>query len=743
MMSRIPSSRWSSGLGLGAAFVGLAFIAFGSALRAPFDFDDITAITQNSSIRQLWPPSVALNPPPLGTAVSGRPVVNVSFALNYAVNRLLGIAQSPTANAPLAAVGYHVVNILLHAIAALLLLAIIRRTLRTGRVPEEWRDLSDRIAIIVAGIWLIHPIQTDAVDYISQRTELLASVCYLGTLYASIRAWNAGGVADANSSSASRRRAVWSAVAVALSLLGMGSKEIMITAPIIVMLYDRAFLASSWSMLWQSRPRRRLYGALFATTAVTLTLVATGARGGTAGFGGEMPWYEYFYSQAWAIPHYVRLLLWPDRLTFDYGSSPVHGIAGLLGLVALIAAGAATLVAWRRSQTQWLGFLGAWFFLLLAPSSSFVPIRTEIAAERRVYLASAAVILLLVVAVERLSRRLPRKAPHRAVRIAVIAAVASALLVATSRRSAMYDDLRVRWLDGIAKTPTNGRAYTSLAYAELKIDPPQIATADSLLRRSMILDSMFIPAWVLDAKIASSQNRFADAALLMEHALRLHPEDAAATEELGKVFLSQKRPELALPYLRQVAALRPDAESTTMLGLALLMTRQLDSAIVDLKQAARLDSTRVDAQRYLGAALVENERGSEALPYIQRAVRLDSTSGILLGLLSLAYAQSGHPDLAARTAVVALTRAPDDATVYVFAGRALYTVGQYPESAGYLEQAVLINPNEPQALTRLGMAELAMGHKAKARHLFEKVLARFPDYTLAQQGIRPFKRERQ
>jgi hypothetical protein len=197
-------------------FVALTAAAFGPAIAAPFDFDDGEAILENGSIRQLWPLTTPLHPPPQGTAVSGRPVANVSFALNYALNRWIGIPQTPATELPRQTVGYHVVNMLLHVLAGLLLFGVIRRTIRFARVPEDWRESADRIAVIVAAIWLIHPLQTEAVDYVTQRTELLVSVCYLGTLYAAIRAWYAG--QETGEDRSQSRRACVSVVAVIISV---------------------------------------------------------------------------------------------------------------------------------------------------------------------------------------------------------------------------------------------------------------------------------------------------------------------------------------------------------------------------------------------------------------------------------------------------------------------------------------------------------------------------------------------
>ena len=275
----------------------------------------------------------------------------------------------------------------------------------------------------------------------------------------------------------------------------------------------------------------------------------------------------------------------------------MRGLIGIPGCLLVLAAALATIIAWRRRRWRWAGFLGVWFFFLLAPSSSVVPIRTEIAAERRVYLASAALIVLVVVVVEHVLRNQvtppPRRRaaahrwPGRHRRSALVVHVA---------RSAMYRDLDVALARrGGKDAQDNGRAYDNLASAELRASPPNAAAADSALHRGMAADPTFVRLWVHSAAIALVQNRLADAESLLAHALRLHPGDAAATGTLGEVLVAEKRPEAAIPYLVQYNAIEPDANSLTALGLAYLMTRRLDSAIAPLRQAAGSiprDSTR-------------------------------------------------------------------------------------------------------------------------------------------------------
>lgn len=414
---------------LAVALVMAVVVAFGPALRAPFIFDDLESIAGNVTIRRLWPITVPLSPP-ADVATSGRPMTNLSFALNYAANAAAGIDQTPGAPDPNQTTGYHLGNLLLHLLAGALLFGVVRRTMRGPRIDESWRRVSDPVAGAITAIWLLHPLQTEAVLYLTQRTELLVSACYLGTLYGAIRAWDAPDPA---------RRKRWYAVAVVTCLAGMGSKEVMISAPLMVLLYERAFRFDSWRETLAVRGERRAFHiALWATTLWLLWFILMGARAETVGFGLGVPWYRYLYTQAWAVSHYLRLAVWPVGLVLDYGRDPVTGLTGAPGALLLSALGVATLVAWRRSPQ--LAFVGSWFFLLLAPSSSVVPIRTEMAAERRVYLAFAAVVLLAVVGIVAFARRRTAGAGRRVLASAALGAVCLVLAAATYQRAKLYRD---------------------------------------------------------------------------------------------------------------------------------------------------------------------------------------------------------------------------------------------------------------------------------------------------------------
>ncbi len=716
------------------AVVVATVIAFAPALRGPQIFDDMTAIQNNASISHLWP----ISPPLPSTPVAGRPVANYSLAINYAVNRVLGVDQSPDPGGADKTISYHLLDILIHVAAGLLLFGIVRRTLLAPRIGERWRHDADAVALLVTALWLLHPIQTEAVDYLAQRSELLVSLCYLATLYASVRAWDAG-------SDRARRR--WYVTGVVACLLGMGSKEVMVSAPLMVVLYDRAFRLESWSAMRSPamRGRRWFYGALFATLLFLVALMAGSPRGATVGFHHGMSWFRYLVSQGWAIPHYLRLVFWPSGFDLDYGRRAVPIARGLPGLVGLAVLGALTVAAWiRNGRWTWLGFCGAWFFCILAPSSSVVPIVTEIAAERRVYLAIASVFAAIVVGCVFIARRM---AAHRAARAptgaplsgtgawAVAGAILLVLAAVTFRRSALYSEPAAIWRDAVAKDPTNARAVTNLADILLQ-SPASAPAADSLFRRATVLDTTYADPWYNLAMRQVNGGNKDSAVVLLRRALTITPGHGAALAALTDILLGRGDAAGALRYLGPAADSALDGHLLVNLGLAYMGVGQAGQAEATFARAARQDPNDAAALRWLGALMTEEGHPDQGIPLLERAVRLAPASADNLGLLSLAYAEVGRTPDAAAVAGRAAALPDANAQALYYAGRSLLIAGRADQAEAALTRAVQLKPGQPDMLTALGDAKAALGKTAAAAALFQQALRLDPTDAEAQQGLK-------
>ncbi|MGD1021058.1 MAG: hypothetical protein ABSA12_17265, partial [Verrucomicrobiia bacterium] len=192
--------------------------AYHNSLTGPFIYDDWLSIQKNPTIRHLWPIWQPLSPPHAGgITVEGRPLINLSLAVNYAIG---GTNVR----------GYHALNLAIHILAGLTLFGIVRRTLLQPRLRERFGAVADELALAVALIWTVHPLQTESVTYIIQRAESMMGLFYLLTLYGFIRG------------TASPLPRLWHGLCIGACALGMASKEVMVSAPLMVMLYDRTFV---------------------------------------------------------------------------------------------------------------------------------------------------------------------------------------------------------------------------------------------------------------------------------------------------------------------------------------------------------------------------------------------------------------------------------------------------------------------------------------------------------------------
>ena len=556
------------------------------SLDAPFLFDDYPAVVDNPTIRDLSDLGRALSPPEHGSGVIGRPLVNLSLAVNHALGGL-------------EVRGYHGMNLLLHALAALTLWGVLRRTLELPVLRAQFGSRAEWLAWVAALLWAVHPLQTESVVCIIQRTEIMGGLFYLLTLYCFIR-----------SATAATARSGWSALMLAACLLGMASKEIVATVPLIVLLYDRTFLAGTFREAW--RQRKGWYAALAACWLPLAWLMGQSMnRGGTAGFGlGTSSWH-YLLTQCEALWVYLRLSVWPAPLVLDYGVEMRTEIGqiwpqGLL-IVALLAA---TVTALRHKPV--LGFLGAWFFVILAPSSSVVPLITQPIAEHRMYLPLAAGIVLVAGGVMRLGgRMLPAG-------LLVLAVAAGGLTV---RRTLDYRSETALWQDTVDKHP-NARVLCSLGTAYFK--QGDIAGAERLYRESIAKNPNIAEAHFNLGLVLDRQQRHGEAVPCYQRAVSLRPAFAPAHAELGRACYLLGRLAEAESHLRKALALGANpGEAKHSLALVLAQQGRAAEAAACFEEVFAHNPDMAIAHHNYGLLLAELGRRDEARRQFVEAVRAD------------------------------------------------------------------------------------------------------------------------
>ena len=675
--------------------IAAGLLAYHNSFTGAFFHDDFGSILENPTIRHLWPIWQPLLPlRGSGWTVAGRPLINLSLALNYALGGYN-------------VWGYHALNVTVHLLAGLTLLGLVRRTLLQPALRERFGAAANELALATAVLWTVHPLQTESVTYVIQRAESIMGLFYLLTLYCFIR-----GVKSpllAGSTCNPPRRRLWYGLSVVACALGMTSKEVMVTAPLMVLLYDRAFVSGSFCEAW--RRRGVLYLALAGTWIVLgLVLVSAGTLTTASMIAqehGRTRW-QYLATQPGVILYYFRLSVWPHPLRFDSYTWPIARtwMNILPSAVAVLTLLTASVWAWRKSPA-W-GFVGAWFFLILAPSSSFIPLN-DLIFEHRMYLPLAAVVSVVVMGLYALVGR-------QSLAVVVWAGIGLGFL--TWRQNQVYRR-NPHYNQGVALQRA-GRFPEAIGEYEQAL---RIAPEDAWLHYNV--------------GVALYQaGRVTEAIAHFEQALRFNPNLAEPHNSLGAILAEAGRIQEAIAHDEQAVRLAPDADvAHNNLATALMRLGKLPEAIEHYEQAVRLKPDNVEAQSNLGDALRRVGRMPEAIAHCEQALRLKPDLAEAHYNLGLVLAQTAKLNEAISHYEQALRINPDFAEAHNNLGNALFEVGRAPEAIGHYEQALRIKPDYVDAHYNLGLALEQSGKVEDAIRQYEQALRINPDFAEARNGI--------
>lgn len=578
------------------------FLAYLNTFNGEFVFDDAISVEDNLALKDLsYFKNLGISGYLKNAIDGGRPLTNFTFAVNYMTGGL-----DPF--------GYHVINFLIHLANIFLVYILIYKTLKLPASPyQEHAHWISFVAVVFFGL---HPIQTGAVSYISQRAEILCAFFYLLGLLFFIR-----GLADN-----SLKSHMSFLGGVICFLLGLGSKDIIITLPFVLFAY--------WFYFLQDHPGRKFQMAKIGLLVLPVFMAAiyriqtiANDTGGRIGFKLEVGPYEYFLTQLRVITKYISLMILPVNQNADYDFAVSRGFldppSTLFSFIFLLLLVSAIVLLFKKWKIGSFALL--WFFIILAPTSSFIPL-IDVIFEHRVYLPSVGVFLLFSLGLYHALKivNIPQKEKTYLTILTVVIIVFS-LIYSTTKRNIAWTSRISFWEDVVSKSPEKARAYVSLgsAYQEKGLSDFAVAAyskATSLAEKKEKPNSMLALA-LLYAEMGKSEEALSE----LKRALALDPINSPDLHYvIGAVYEKTGFIEEAIKSYKEALNKNPQFVIARY-AVGGLYERQkfYDAAIMEYKEIIKTDPKAAQAYNQIGVIYGKKGEMGEAENYFLSALKID------------------------------------------------------------------------------------------------------------------------
>jgi Flp pilus assembly protein TadD len=575
--------------------VVIAFSIYAKTLTGDFIFDDHPNIRDNPYVRLTEISLQSLIKAGIKSPANNRPVPNISFALNYYFHRHN-------------MVGYHLVNILIHAINGILLYLFIKNTFQTPALRSQHKHYL-QIAFFAALIWLVHPLQTQSVSYIVQRMNSMAAMFYLLSLLFYIEARN---------TDAKQRRIVLFTACSLSAILAFGSKENATTLPFFIFLYEWYFF-QKLSTTWLKRMLPILL--TIVVLAIAISFVYLGANPLERLFSSytyrEFTMVQRVLTQFRIVIFYISLIFWPhpSRLNLDHDFTPSNSLIDPLTtlLSALAICGFIAIAILIAKKQRLVSFCILWFLGNLVIESSVIGL--EMVFEHRTYLPSMMVIVISVVLVDRCIRR-------QWLKPAILMLVAAALAIGAYQRNDVWLHPLTIWKDSTRKSPRKARPYNNLGAA--LGDYGQHEKAVEYYRKALQINPAYAEAHGNLGYDLAVLGNLSEAEKHLRKALEIHPKFYEARNNLGIVLTLQRHNGEAVEQLQAAIAINPDLpDAHNNLGTALKQLGRFQEAKRHYASALQIDPQFAAAHNNLGLILAEEGRYDEAIYHFSEAVRIN------------------------------------------------------------------------------------------------------------------------
>ena len=649
-------------------FAALIFLIYSNTLESPFVFDDIPGITENPDIRLHELNLKNVTQAAFGKQSSkSRPVGNITFALNYYFHQY-------------ASRGYHLVNIIIHILAGVILFYFLKTTLMisSGRLTYHRASL---ISFFAALIWLAHPIQTQSVTYIVQRHNSLAALFYILSFLLYVK----GRLSDHTG-----KKWSWFGGAGLIWVLALGSKQNAATLPIMIFFYEWYFFQDLSAKWFKSSLKYIIALAVLFGIVAFLYLGSNPLEkiNKLRDFShGKFTLAERALTQPRVVVYYLSLIFFPHpaRLNLDYDFPLSHSLFNpmttLFSLILII--GLIALAFYLAKRERLISFCILWFFGNLVIESSIIPL--AIIFEHRTYLPSMMVCLVPVLLADRFVKM-------DWLKIGLACVVIAVFFFWTFQRNQVWQNEFSLWSDVVKKSPNKARPNLNLGIILSKLGKTDAAVTH--LNKALLID----------------------------------PEYAKAHFNLGVAMESQGKNVEAIKHYEEAIKIEPNyIEAHNNLGLLLTKTGRIEEAIQHYRRALKVNPDYAQAQLNLGVALTELGNLAQAATHFEQALKIDPDYGDAHYNLAVVLEKQGKINEAIDHYTAALGKNPDNAEAHYNLGNVFFKQGNINAAVTHYKTALTIKPDFPQAISNLALVNAARKDYSEALALFLDLLNYRPD----------------
>jgi len=644
--------------------------------------------------------------------------------------------------------GYHLTNVLLHAIAVVLLFVVLREM--TGAL---WRSA------FVAAVFAIHPLHVESVAWVSERKDVLSAVFFMLTLLCYAKAvtrlrseastgqasdgWRvtrdrrAGDKAEVIASPVTRHPSLFYWLAVVLFAVGLMAKPMLVTLPFILLLLDywplQRFNASPRHPMSGFTPPRLLVEKIpffiLSAASCVATFVAQ-QRGGAVEALARYSLSDRLENVFVSYARYLGKTFWPVGLAVRY-SYPRYWPATAVSWAVALSVGLSAAALWLGRRFPYVAVGWFWFVGMLVPVIGLMQVGNQSLADRYTYLPQIGLCLLAAWGAAELcgASRIGRAALGSAAGL-----ILAALMAVAYVQTGYWKDSVSLWTHTLACTSENVSALDNLGNAlagqeksaeavgryeeALQLDPDNVDVRDNL------------------GNALAGQEKWAEAIQCYEQVLRLDPDNAAVHRNFGSALARQGQLDPAIQQYEQALQLVPDfAAAHCSLADALAKEGRWTEAVRHYERALQLDPESADAECGWGAALAGQGHLAEARQHYQRALELKPDYAEAHYDLGIVLAAQGKPDEAIPEYQRAILLKPDYAQAYDNLGVMLIAQGRLAEALQVFERAVQVQPGFASAHYNLGLALMAQKRLAEAVQQFEQAIQLNPDHANAQYNL--------